>query len=256
MIKNLVSIITPNYNCAPFIAETIKCIQAQTYQQWELIIVDDHSSDDSLEQIKKFLADSRIRLIVNDSNQGAAISRNKALREAKGEWIAFLDSDDLWLPTKLEKQLDFMQKNNYYFSYTQYREINEDGSSMQTLVSGPNHIGVWKMWAYCWPGCLTIMYNADKVGLIQIADIRKNNDYAMWLQVIRKADCHLLREPLSYYRHRHGSISRNGIVVMIKWHYFLFKKAMKLNPVFACICTIQNLLFGSLKKLVYVSLEA
>ena len=114
----LVSIITPTWACADFIAETIKSIQAQTYQNWELLIQDDCSKDNTLEVVKPFMeADKRIKYECNPENSGAAITRNNALRRAKGRWIAFLDSDDLWLPEKLEHQLKFMVENGYAFSY-------------------------------------------------------------------------------------------------------------------------------------------
>ena len=117
----LVSIITPNYNCAQFISDTIKSVQAQTYLNWELLIQDDCSTDGTVEEVLLFAEnDSRIKYECNQKNSGAAITRNNALRRAKGRWIAFLDSDDLWLPEKLEHQLKFMVENKYAFSYTGY----------------------------------------------------------------------------------------------------------------------------------------
>uniref|UniRef100_UPI003FD8F4FE glycosyltransferase family 2 protein n=1 Tax=Ruminococcus bicirculans (ex Wegman et al. 2014) TaxID=1160721 RepID=UPI003FD8F4FE len=144
----------------------------------------------------------------NEQNSGAAVSRNRALREAKGQWIAFLDSDDLWMPEKLEKQICFMKEKGYFFSYTDYEEINAEGNRTGTFVTGPKKITRIGMYNYCWPGCLTVMYDATKVGLIQISDIKKNNDYAMWLKVCKKADCYLLDECLGQYRKgRVGSVS-------------------------------------------------
>ena len=123
----LVSIITPTWACADFIAETIMSIQCQTYQNWELLIQDDCSKDNTLEVVKPFMeTDKRINYECNPENSGAAITRNNALRRAKGRWIAFLDSDDLWSEDKLEKQLRFMVKNGYHFSYTGYEEMDED----------------------------------------------------------------------------------------------------------------------------------
>ena len=116
----LVSIIMPSYNTAQYIADSIASVRAQTYQDWELIIVDDCSTDHTDEIVASFLEDARIRYLKNESNSGAAVSRNRALREAKGKWIAFLDSDDLWHPEKLEKQIAFMKTNGYHFTYTDY----------------------------------------------------------------------------------------------------------------------------------------
>ena len=114
-MNELVSVIMPSFNTAKFISETIESVLAQTYANWELIIVDDCSTDNTDEVVKPFLTDKRIKYLKNKKNSGAAVSRNYALREAKGKWIAFLDSDDLWLPEKLEKQIAFMKKNNYMF---------------------------------------------------------------------------------------------------------------------------------------------
>ena len=250
----LVSIITPNWNCAKFISETIKSIQNQSYTNWEMIIVDDCSNDESENVIKPFLIDdNRIRLLRNDKKSGAAISRNYALREAKGKWIAFLDSDDLWTPDKLEKQLKFMVDNNYKFSYTKYIEIDESGKEKGICVSGPKHITKHGMYNFCWPGCLTVMYDRETIGLIQIADIKKNNDYAMWLKVCHEADCFLLPEVLAKYRRgRSGSISTHGYVTLMKWHYKLFHDANGNNSVYSLWLTALNMLFGIYKKIKYV----
>lgn len=148
---DLVSIIMPSYNTADFISETIDSVLNQSYKNWELIIVDDCSTDNTDEIIKKYLSDQRIRYLKNEKNSGAAVSRNYALREAKGKWIAFLDSDDLWLPEKLELQVNFMKYHNYNFSYTSYEEVDENGNSLNRLVTGPKKITKQGMFAYCWP---------------------------------------------------------------------------------------------------------
>ena len=199
----------PTYKCGRFIEESICSVQAQTYQNWELIIVDDCSEDETISivlELKK--NDDRISLYQNTINSGAAVSRNAALRYANGRWIAFLDSDDLWEPTKLEKQIKFMEKNGYAFSYHEYVEIDEQDNLLGVHVSGKEHVNKFDMFACCWPGCLSVMYDASKIGLIQIRDIKKNNDTAMWLKVIRKADCYLLPETLGKYRRRANSIGR------------------------------------------------
>lgn len=253
MCSDLVSIITPTYNCAKFIEETIRSVQAQTYQDWEMIISDDCSTDNTKEIIAPYLAnDARIKYICNEKNSGAATTRNNALRVAKGRWIAFLDSDDLWLPEKLEKQIAFMEKNGYAFSYTKYSEIDEFSNELNIEISGPRKISKCGMYAYCWPGCLTVMYDARVVGLIQIADIKKNNDYAMWLKVIHKAKCYLLPENLAKYRRgRQGSIRSHNYFVLIKWQYKLFRDAENFSW-FTSICiTFVNLFFGVIKKLYY-----
>lgn len=251
-MKELVSIIMPSYNTGQYIEETIQSVLKQTYTNWELIIVDDCSTDNTDEVVKPFLSNEKIRYIKNEKNSGAAISRNRALRESKGKWIAFLDSDDLWEQQKLEKQIEFMENKNYYFSYTDYCEIDERSKSLGKYVTGPKKITKRGMYSYCWPGCLTVMYNAEKVGLIQIKDIKKNNDYAMWLKISKKATCHLLNEELGKYRKRAGSISNHSYKELIKWHYRLFRKADEKNAILSFVLTCGNLGFGLYKKVRYV----
>lgn len=254
MTNDLVSIIMPSYNCGEYVEDTIRSVQAQTYENWEIIFMDDCSTDDTVKQVAELREkDSRIKLFHNKFNSGAAVSRNNALQEAKGRWIAFLDSDDLWEPEKLEKQVKFMEVNGYDFSYTGYQEIDSEGALTGVVVSGPKHVTKAGMFAFCWPGCLTVMYDATKVGLIQIEDIKKNNDYAMWLKVCQKADCYLLPEVLAKYRRgRSGSVSSHSISTMIKWHYKLFRDAEKMGVVSSLWHTGINLVCGFYKKLKYV----
>lgn len=252
-MNDMVSVIMPSYNTAEYIAESIQSVLNQTYTNWELIIVDDCSTDNTDETVEPYLSDSRIFYLKNDKNSGAAVSRNRALREAKGKWIAFLDSDDLWLPEKLEKQIAFMENNGYHFSCTSYIEIDEESKPNGKCVTGPKRITKHGMYNYCWLGCLTVMYDAEYVGLIQIADIKKNNDYAMWLKVCKKADCYLLNQVLGKYRRgRAGSVSNHSIKTMIKWHYKLFREAEGQNIVFAITNTGRNMVFGFYKKRRYV----
>ena len=248
----LVSIIMPSYNTASFIKETIQSVLNQTYSKWELIIVDDCSTDNT-DEVLEYIKDSRIRYFKNDKNLGAAVSRNKALREARGQWIAYLDSDDLWMPEKLEKQIRFMEANGYAFSYTNYEEIDVDGNKTGVKVSGPKRITKTGMFNYCWPGCLTVMFDANKIGIVQIHDIKKNNDYAMWLKICKKANCYLLDEFLAQYRKgRIGSVSTHSIKTMIGWHYKLFHEAEDMGMIESLFNTGRNLVFGFYKKKRYV----
>ena len=226
---------------------------SQTYTNWELIIVDDGSTDNTDDVVAEFLSDARIKYLKNDQNQGAAVSRNRALREAKGKWIAFLDSDDLWKPKKLQNQIAFMENNGYHFSYTNYIETDEAGVPNGRWITGPAHITKRKMYDYCWMGCLTVMYDAQEIGLIQIVDIKKNNDYAMWLKVCHKADCYLLDQTLSSYRKRESSISNQGYIKLIKWHYKLFNQAENKGALVSWVYTFRNLFWGLYKKAKYCS---
>lgn len=251
-MKEPVSIIMPTYNCGRFIAESIRSVLCQTYTNWELIIVDDCSTDDTAETVASF-KDPRIHYQRNTHNSGAAVTRNTALRIAKGRYIAFLDSDDLWTEEKLERQIAFMQQHGYAFSYHRYAEIDDNSNPTGVIVSGPKHITKAGMYSFCWPGCLTVMYDAAQIGLIQIEDIKKNNDYAMWLKVSKKADCYLLDENLAKYRRgRNGSISSHSIHTMIKWHYKLWNEAEHKNIVSSLWYSCLNLVCGLYKKMKFV----
>lgn len=250
MREDLVSIIMPSYNCGKYIEETIRSVQAQTYRNWEILFVDDCSTDNTENIIRSF-NDSRIRYFKNDKNSGAAVSRNWALREAKGRWIAFLDSDDIWKSEKLEHQIKFMIENNYAFTYHDVTWFNEPMDTIEKYQTGKKHVSVFDMYCCCWPGCLTVMYDVNVVGLIQIADIKKNNDAAMWLKVIRKADCYLLKEDLASYRHRAGSITPPDLKTKIKWHYVLFRDADGRGAITSLLLTIVNMAGNVFKKAFY-----
>ncbi len=148
-MADIVSIIMPSYNTDRFIEESIRSVQGQTYPDWELIIVDDCSTDDTDAVVQPFLADRRIKYLKNEKNSGAAVSRNRALREANGKWLAFLDSDDLWRPEKLEKQIAFMREHGYHFSYTCYSEMDETGAPNGVRVTGPKRITKTGFYNYC-----------------------------------------------------------------------------------------------------------
>lgn len=251
-VDGLVSIIMPSYNTASYIRETIQSVLNQTYVNWELVIVDDCSTDNT-DEVLADIKDERIRYFKNEKNFNAAVSRNRALSKAKGQWIAYLDSDDLWMPEKLERQISFMEKNDYAFSYTNYEEIDVEGNKTGVQVTGPKKITKTGMFNYCWPGCLTVMFDAIKIGLIQIEDIKKNNDYAMWLKVCRKADCYLLDEYLGQYRKgRVGSVSTHSIKTMIGWHYKLYHEAEGMSIIKSLFNTGRNMVFGFYKKKRYV----
>lgn len=252
MIDGLVSIIMPSWNTGKFIAESIQSVIDQTYENWELIIVDDCSTDNTDEVVAMF-NDKRIKYLKNKKNSGAALTRNKALREAKGEWIAFLDSDDLWTPEKLEHQLRFMKKNGYTLSFTEYEKIDEKSKPLNIYVSGPKRVNKHKMYNYDYIGQLTMMYNVKKFGTIQIKDIRKNNDYAIRLQLYKKPGtcAYLLKENLAKYRVRKVSISHDKFRKKFKSHYDLFHMCDEKPVLVAAWYTCWNMFYGVLKKKKY-----
>ena len=249
----LVSIITPTWACARFINETIRSVRAQTYQNWELLIQDDCSTDNTYEVVEPYIKmDGRIKYECNSKNSKAAITRNNALKRAKGRWIAFLDSDDLWLPDKLEKQLKFMVEHNYAFTYHEYTEMSEDGKDLGIYVSGKKRVSEFDMYACCWPGCLAVMYDAEKIGLVQINDVHNNNDTAIWLKVVKKYPCYLLKENLARYRRRSVSITPKPLWKRVWAHYPLFRVAEEMNPLHATFWVLMNVFGNAYKKLFYV----
>lgn len=249
MVDGLVSVIMPSWNTGKFIAESIQSVIDQTYENWELIIVDDCSTDNTDEVVAKF-TDKRIRYFKNEKNSGAALSRNRALREARGEWIAFLDSDDLWNPVKLEHQINFMNEHGYTLSYTEYEKIDEESKPLRIYVSGPEKVNKHKIYNYDYIGQLTMMYSAKKFGLIQIKDIKKNNDYAIRLQLYKKSDtcAYLLKENLAKYRIRKVSISHDKFRRKFKSHYDLFHMCDEKPAMVATWYTCWNMFYGLLKK--------
>lgn len=254
--SELVSIIMPSYNSEKFIFNSINSVIRQSYENWELIIVDDCSTDKTVEIIGDF-NDVRIRCLRNGQNSGAAVSRNYALREAKGKWIAFLDSDDLWHPEKLERQIRFMKENCYAFSFTDYR-IQLNGKWLPYINIGPDIVDKKKIYHYCYFSTITVMYDREVIGLIQIEDLRKNNDYAMWLQASEKTKFYRLPQCLSYYIKHDNSVSSGRKVKLIKYHYIMFRKGLHKSIIVSVILTINNLIFGFIKKLKYkkrISLE-
>ena len=190
----------------------------------------------------------------NYKNSGAAVSRNYALREAKGRWIAFLDSDDTWHPEKLERQIAFMNETGYKFTYTDYK-INLNGAWLPYIYYGPNVVTKRKMKDYCYFSTITVMYDREYIGLIQIEPIKKNNDYAMWLKIIEKTPCYRFSECLSYYIKHEGSISSGSKLKLIKHHYILWRIAEHKNPVSAFVLTLRNLFWGVIKKIKYKKTE-
>lgn len=248
-----VSIICPSYNCEKYIEKTLESIFLQTLTDYEIIIVDDCSTDSTVDIVKK-INNSKIKLIVNEKNSGAAFSRNLALANATGEYIAFLDADDLWSPTKLEEQINFMEKNNYVFSYTSYEEIDENGNSLGRLISGPKRITKKGFKHMDYVGCLTVMYKREIYPDLQIPnDLPKNNDYAMWLLLSEKADCYLLDKCLaSYRRHLTGSISSGKKTKLFKYHMDLYKKIYGFGRVKSFLYSLRNVFFYFHKRVKYV----
>ena len=222
----LVSIITPLYNAENYITATIESIQNQTYANWEHIIVNDLSTDTSLQLAEAFSKkDPRIKVVTLSRNSGAAHSRNKATELATGDYIAFLDADDLWHPQKLEKQLQFMQENNAAVSYTSYVHINEAGELLGKRIKAFPKLTYKKQHSNNYIGNLTGIYKAAEIGKIIAPNIRKRQDWAVWLEAIKKSNRPALglQEDLAYYRMHEGSMSANKMN-LIKYNFKFYKE--------------------------------
>lgn len=205
-----VSIITPCYNSADYIAKTIEAIQAQTFTDWELLITDDCSKDNSIEIINTYANnDSRIRLFQLKNNGGGGVARNNSISKAEGQYIAFCDSDDCWYPEKLEKQIKFMQDNDCAFSYTSYMTCGEDGD-IKGIIIAPNKTTFSSNKRDNKIGCLTAIYDTKKVGKVYLPIIRKRQDWGLMMRILQKCKvAYGMKEPLALYRLREGSISSN-----------------------------------------------
>ena len=229
-MDKLVSIITPTYNCGRFIARTIDSVLAQTYINWEMVIVDDCSQDDTKEVVKGYMEkDSRIRYECLESNSGAAVARTRAMELAEGQYMAFLDSDDIWKPEKLEKQLRFMEDNDVNFSCTEYEKIDENDNSVGKIRKVLKKTDYNRLLLDCPVGNSTVMYNVEKMGKFEVPNIRKRNDDALWLQMLKKEKYIIgMPEVLMEYRIRQNSISSNKIN-LIKYHWKLYREIEHLS---------------------------
>jgi len=207
----LVSIVTPCYNCEKYIGEAIESVLAQTYTNWEMFIIDDGSTDNSFNIAKHFAQkDERIKLIKQEQNNGVSIARNKAIELSKGEYLAFLDSDDLWLPEKLEKQLTFMVEKNCDFSFTRYEHIDENGESLNKIARVIKKLTYKKMLFHDFVGCLTVMYKQNLNDKIYHPILRNCDDYALFLKVLQHVKNAIgYNENLAKYRILKNSLSRN-----------------------------------------------
>ena len=230
MSEKLVSIITPTYNCAEFIARTLNSVQAQTYQNWEMIIVDDRSQDNTAEIVGEYMkTDSRIQYHLLEENSGAAVARTTAMKLAKGSYMAFLDSDDIWMPDKLERQIGWMEENDYAFSCTAYEQIDEEDNLLHKTIKTVKKTSYNRLLLDCPVGNSTVVYNVEKMGKFEVPNIRKRNDDALWLQMLKK-EPYIWGMPdvLMRYRIRQNSISSNKFK-LIKYHWYLYREIEHLN---------------------------
>ena len=228
----LVSIIIPVYNAASYLEETINSIQEQTYSNWEAIFIDDCSSDNSYNLIKKYQKeDKRIKLIKNKTNSGAAVSRNNGINHAEGDYLCFLDADDKWHPEKLEKQINFMQELNCEFSFTGYQFADEKCNPNGKIVSVPDKINYQQALKNTTIWTSTVMFDMGKLTKddIHMPNIKRGQDTATWWKVLKKIEyAYGLNEVLSYYRRTNNSLSANKLTAL-KRTWNLYRNVEHLN---------------------------
>lgn len=263
MNNDLVSIIMLSHNSAHFVEESVRSVMAQTYKNWELLFVDDNSKDKTISimmnlkdeaRIRKedYTAIDRIKVSQTVTDRGVSVNRNGALKEARGRWIAFLDVGDVWAPDKLEKQIKFMEENNYTFSYTEYGLMNNKSQNRGVVIGGKEHLTHQDFLKCCWPAYLTVMYDAEKVGRIRGRIVKDNNDYALWLKISDKHDCYLLPENLATLRTPWGRIGRLFKTNRIKWRYECYRTEEDLGPITSFFYTVRNGWNGIMKWMKYV----
>jgi len=211
-VEPLVSIITAAYNAEKTLGETIQSVIRQKYQNWEMIIVDDGSTDQSVALIERIIAEeNRIKLIKNEHNQGQAIARNIGLNKVHGKYITFIDSDDLWLDHFLKNTIELMEENPLPFVFSSYRRISEDGRISYGDFIVPKRVSYAMLLRTNYISCLTAVYNSEIVG-VRYFNTRFPllEDYLYWLAILKDGYfAHGQKEVLALYRIRRGSVSRN-----------------------------------------------
>lgn len=229
-MKDLVSILTPTFNAEKFIRATIKSVQEQTYENWEMILVDDASTDNTVSIIEDFAQrDNRIKLFKFSENRGNGFARNAALDKATGKYIAYLDADDLWFPSKLEKQIQFLNANNLHFTFSYYDSIDEEGNNLNRRVESPNPL-IYKQLFFCnYVGNLTAIYDADYFGKIMLETSQKRQDWRLWLTILKQIKtAEVVPESLAFYRIRKDSISSSKFK-LIKHNFGVYREFHRYN---------------------------
>jgi teichuronic acid biosynthesis glycosyltransferase TuaG len=225
-LDGLVSIIVPVYNVEKYIVETMECVRSQTYEDWELLLVEDGSTDKTvqvIEQYRERIGDKRIHLIVQPSNQGAARARNRGLAEARGRYIAYLDADDLWVPQKLERELAFMAGQRAVFAFTGYEFADENGRGLGKIVRVPKTLNYREALKNTTIFTTTVMFDTAGIprDLLEMPEV-KSEDTALWWKVLRNGyTAYGLDENLVRYRRAGKSLSSNKLEAMRRiWNLY------------------------------------
>lgn len=248
MINPETTIITPVYNAEKFLKETLLSIVSQSYDNWEAILINDNSSDASLNIALDFARkDIRFKVINRTEGGGAAKARNDGIKLAKGRFIAFLDSDDVWLPNKLEQQIAYMKSNSVAFSYTSYRFLTEEGD-VKSEVKAPKSVTYNELLKGNVIACLTAVYDSEKLGKVFMPDILKRQDFGLWLKITKTGVVgHGIQTPLAHYRLREGSISSNKLNAML-YTWRLYRDVEKLSLIQSSFYISSHLIGAILKR--------
>lgn len=228
--EQLISIITPVYNAEDFLSRTKESVFGQHYTNWEWLLVDDCSQDQSAAMIKSW-KDPRVKLIRLEQNSGAAVARNTALEAAQGRFVAFIDSDDYWAPNKLGDQLTFMKEEGYVFTYTNLAFISEDGKLLRERINLPQELDYSGLLKNTAIACSTVMLDRKEVGDFRMPLVRKGQDTATWLKLMREhgINAYLFDEVLTYYRQVAGSISSNKLgAIKRTWNTYYYLEDLPL----------------------------
>lgn len=225
----MVSIITPTYNAEKFISQNIKSVQSQTFKDYEHIIIDDSSKDNTVSIVSSYAeTDSRIKLIILQQNSGAGIARNRGIRVAQRRFIAFLDADDFWHAEKLKKQISFMLNNGHQLTYTAYYVIDEE-SNIKYIRNAPTTTSYSDILKNDYIGCLTVIYDTDKIGKFLMPEMRKRQDWVLWIRILKEIKySYGIKEPLAYYRIGNESLSKNKLK-LLKHNYSVYRKELKMS---------------------------
>lgn len=235
----MVSIITPSFQSEKFIEQTIQSVQNQTYQNWEMIIVDDCSTDNTVLIINRIAeTDTRIKYFVLDKNSGTGVARQKGVDEASGRFIAFLDADDLWKPDKLTKQLEFLEQRKLKFTFSFFDCIDEAGNKLHKTIQAPMNLSYSQLFFCNYIGNLTAIYDVDYFGKIPISPIRKRQDWMLWLCILKQIkNAKPVPESLALYRIRQNSISASKID-LIKHNFNVYFKFHRFNLIISIFCMV------------------
>ena len=263
--NELVSVIMLSHNKARFVEESVRSVMAQTYQNWELLFMDDSSEDDTIQLLMQLKDEddlnrmtyggertSRIKVSQNVFEKGEMLSLKSALKDARGKWIAFLDAGDVWKPEKLERQIRFMEKHHHAFSYTEYGVIDLDSVSRGVVISGPKVIDEQLMLKCFWPEMLTVMYNREKIKRVKVPAYRESNFYALLMRLSEKAKCYLLEEDLASNRTKRGLFNGMPLKKKFAWRYETYRTVEDLGPLQSAVMTVENLWYTVVKRVRFV----